>query len=158
MDLGTYTVLSLRQVVGTEPEACIEAIPRLMPKGYDQNCDQAFKVKWRFPGGAIGEIEADLAARGGWPVPWIPGSWPSMRLLKCTAVHREILVPDIRIGGGEEHVCVRTVTIWSKQPRGRPLLNPVSRLDSLAFLIYAITNTLNTQMCLGRNFGIALIS
>jgi hypothetical protein len=105
MVFGTYPVLTLRQMLVTEPEACEEAIPRLMPKGYDQDYDQAFTATWRFPCGAIGGIEADLAARGGWPFPWITGGWPSMRLPRCAAVHREVLVADDGMREGEEHVC-----------------------------------------------------
>lgn len=28
-------------IFGSEPEECLEATPRLMPKGFDQRCDQA---------------------------------------------------------------------------------------------------------------------
>lgn len=113
MDLGSYTVLSLRQMLGNEPEECIEAIPRMMPEGFDQKCDHAFKIKWRFPNGAIGDMEADLSARGGWPLPWITANWPTMQIPKCVAVHHEAVVEDGGLSSGQEHVMVKTVTIWN---------------------------------------------
>jgi len=113
MDLGGYMVLSLRQMLGTEPDECIEATPRIMPEGFDQNCDQAMKAKWRFPNGAIGEIEADLASRGGYPLAWLTSGVPSMRLPKCYAVHREVAVKDDGLTEDQEHVYVKTITFWT---------------------------------------------
>lgn len=113
MDLGSYNVLTLRQMFGTEPEECIEAIPRMMPEGYDQKCDHAFKIKWRFSNGAVGDIVADLAATGGWPLPWLTRNWPMLRIPMCKAVHREVVVKDDSVSSGQEHVMVKTVTIWN---------------------------------------------
>ncbi|RFU29927.1 hypothetical protein B7463_g6402, partial [Scytalidium lignicola] len=113
MDLGTYNVLCLRQIFGTEPEECIEAIPRLMPKGFDQKCDEGFKIKYRFPNGAVGEMECDLASRGGWPLPWLTGSLPTLSLPKCSVVHREVIVKDesLAADNGLEHVAVKKVVM-----------------------------------------------
>lgn len=107
MDLGTYNVLCLRACFGTEPEECIEAVPRLMPKGFDQNCDQAMAAKWRFPNGGIGSIEADLVTTG-------IGGIPKMRFPMIEVVHKERLMNDETSGSsGEEHVVRRLVTFWN---------------------------------------------
>ena len=113
MDLGTYTTLTLRQIFGTEPEECIEAIPRLMPAGFDQKCDQAMRIKWRFPNGAIGEADADLSGRGGYPLPWLTSAWPRLGVPQCSAVHREVLIQDATLDpdSGHEHVAIKTVTL-----------------------------------------------
>jgi predicted dehydrogenase len=113
MDVGTYNILTLRQMFGAEPEECIEAIPRMMPEGYDQKCDHAMKAKWRFPNGGIGDINADLGATGGWPLPWLTSSWPRLEIPMSKAVHREVIVPDKSLSAGQEHVVVRTVAIWN---------------------------------------------
>jgi hypothetical protein len=115
MDLGTYNALTLRQMFWTEPEECIEAIPRMMPKGFDQKCDHAFKVKWRFPNGGIGDIEADLSGRGGYPLPWLTSGWPRLGLPQCSAVHQEVVVKDDTLdsSSGREHVSVKTVSMWN---------------------------------------------
>jgi hypothetical protein len=112
MDAGTYNVLALRQMLGSEPVECIEAVARLMPEGYDQKCDHAFKAKWRFPNGAIGEVGASFSETGGYPLPWLTANWPKFRTPVCKAVHREVVVPDDNLNSGEEHVVVRSVTFW----------------------------------------------
>lgn len=108
MDLGTYNVLFLRQIFGTEPEECLDTAPRLMPKGYDQKCDYGMKAKWRFPNGGIGTIECDLGARNAWGL-------PTASLPVCKVVHKEIIVQDAGLGyaEGREHLLVKTVTIWN---------------------------------------------
>lgn len=107
MDLGTYMVLSLRQMLGTEPEECLEAVPRLMPKGWDQKCDQAMKAKWRFPNGAIADIEVDFAGKGAY-------GQPRIRFPRCSATHREVVVKDSSLPAGREHVMVKTITFWNQ--------------------------------------------
>jgi hypothetical protein len=111
MDLGSYMVLVMRQMLKSEPEDCIEAVPRLMPKGFDQKCDQAMKAKWTFPNGATGSIDADLSASGGYPLPWITSWLPTMDIPNATAVHREVVVEDDRLPAGQEHVSVKTVSM-----------------------------------------------
>jgi len=101
MDCGTYCVFFLRQMFGTEPVECIEATPRMIPKGCDQKCDQAMQAKWRFPNGGIGSIDADLAVslQKLTKLPW------------CEAVHKEKVISDEQLGGdsGKEHVVVKKV-------------------------------------------------
>lgn len=101
MDCGTYCVFFLRQMFGTEPVECIEATPRMMPKGCDQKCDQAMQAKWRFPNGGIGSIDADLAV----------SLQKSTKLPWCEAVHKEKVISDEHLGedSGKEHVVVKKV-------------------------------------------------
>ena len=99
MDPGSYSIMTLREMLGAEPVACLEAIPRMMPEGYDQKCDEAITAKFRFPHGALGEIDVDLRETGVHSIP------------SCSAVHREVDVPDTSLSSEEEHVCVRTVTL-----------------------------------------------
>lgn len=115
LDVGTYNILCLRDMFGTEPEVCLEASPRMMPEGYDPRIELAMKAKWLFPRGAFGGIDSDIAATGGiYPLPWLTSSWPSMKIPSCTATHREVLVKDVSLEGrGTEHVSSRTVTIWN---------------------------------------------
>lgn len=105
MDMGAYTVLSLRQIFGTEPEECIECVPRLMPKGWDQKCDHASKAKFKFPNGGIGTIDVDLALSGWFGQPAFSGP-------KCIVTHREAPVED-RLPAEQEHVVVKTVTFYN---------------------------------------------
>jgi predicted dehydrogenase len=107
LDLGTYQVLMLRQIFGTEPEECLEAIPTIMPGGYDQKCDHAFKAKWRFPNGGVGDMEADLGSRNSFRVLGF-GVVP-----RCEVVHREKISTDKLIGAKNEHVVVKKVTMWN---------------------------------------------
>lgn len=108
MDLGTYNVLFLRQIFGTEPEECLEATARMMPQGHDQKCDHAMTAKWRFPNGGIGTIECDLGARS-------TAGLPNMKVPLCKVVHKEVVIKDTGLGHAEEreHSLEKTVTIWN---------------------------------------------
>ncbi|KAH6713870.1 hypothetical protein BKA61DRAFT_674484 [Leptodontidium sp. MPI-SDFR-AT-0119] len=108
MDMGAYTTLFLRLIFGTEPEECLEAVPRLMPKGFDQRCDQAMYAKWRFPNGGLGTMDVDLSLHAWGPTPGF--RWPS-----CEVAHGETLVEDESLGEGtgKEHVVVKKVIIWN---------------------------------------------
>lgn len=94
MDLGIYNVLTLRQMLQAEPVECIEATPRIVPDEFDQKGDQVFMIQWRYPNGAVGDIEVDLAASGGWPFPWLPSNLPSMQIPTCKAAHREVIIQE----------------------------------------------------------------
>ncbi|KAG4417295.1 hypothetical protein IFR04_009585 [Cadophora malorum] len=107
MDMGAYTTLFLRLIFGTEPDECLEAVPRLVPKGFDQRCDQAMTAKWQFPNGGIGTMYIDLSLHGLGPIPGF--RWP-----RCEVEHRETVVQDESLGeGGKEHVMVKRVVIWN---------------------------------------------
>lgn len=109
MDMGTYAVSTLRQVFGTEPVECVSAAARIMPAGFDQKCDEAFKGTWRFPNGGIGSIAADLQKKAY----GLPGlETPSMEVK-----HKEVVVPVYQglptLREGQKHFKTRTVTIWN---------------------------------------------
>jgi predicted dehydrogenase len=112
MDMGCYAISTLRQVFGTMPEDIISATPRLMPKGWDQLCDQAMKASWRFrtdDGEAVGDIDVDLA-KSKYGIPSLD--------LPCVMVkHAETEVTTknikVKIAEGQKHFKVRTVTIWN---------------------------------------------
>lgn len=106
MDMGAYTVLCLRQIFGMEPEECIESVPRLMPKGWDQKCDHASKAKFKFPNGGIGTLDVDLSSRGSF-------GQPVLNFPKCVVTHREVTVEDNKLPSGQEHVKVKTVTFYN---------------------------------------------
>ncbi|KAG0653113.1 D-xylose 1-dehydrogenase (NADP(+)) 2 [Hyphodiscus hymeniophilus] len=111
MDPGSYAIMTLRQMLGAEPEECLEANARMLPQGYDQNCDQAITAKFRFPNGALGKIDVDLNEVGGYWLPWITMHWPAISIPACSATHREVTVPDDKLAVEEEHVIVKTVTL-----------------------------------------------
>jgi predicted dehydrogenase len=114
MDFGTYNVNCIRQIFGTEPEECLEATYRGVPPPGDREIDEAMKARWRFPGGGIGEIEADLTARG--------EKW---KLPKLALPMTEVELPDkevspgtesgkmVALKEGEKHFVKRTLKIWN---------------------------------------------
>jgi len=111
MDMGTYGISILRQVFGTMPEECTSAVPRLMPKGWDQQCDQAMKAAWRFPGGKTGEIDVDLAKSSF-------GMLPALDMPNVIVKHGEVEVINgdgktVVLKEGQRHVKARTVTCWN---------------------------------------------
>lgn len=113
MDMGTYLALALRHIFGAEPEECFEAIVEPIPEHLDQKCDHAITAKWRFPNGAVGDIAANLAAKGGYPLPWLTQNWPTVGVPRCSAVHREVLVEDSSLSSEQEHVSARSVVLWN---------------------------------------------
>lgn len=108
MDLGTYNILFLRQIFGTDPEECLEAEARIMPRGHDQKCDQAMAAKWRFPNGGVGTVECDLAGKG-------TAGFSRLKLPLCRVIHKEIMIEDVGIdhAEGREHSLEKTITIWN---------------------------------------------
>ena len=112
MDFGTYTVSTLRQLFGTEPEECLEASYRPMPPGYDKACDQSFTGKWRFPNGGIGSMEADLVADGRWSFPMM-SEFPTIKLPKLTIKHRDVAVADQNLPKDNEHSVTKNLIMWN---------------------------------------------
>jgi len=106
MDVGTYTISTLRQVFAAEPVECISAFPRLMPAGLDQECDQAFVGSWRFPNGGVGSIDADLARTS-------VARLPAWNTPKVVVTQKPTAIQDERITEGQTHEVERAVTIWN---------------------------------------------
>lgn len=99
MDVGTYPVAALRSVFGAEPEECLEAHLTREPPPHDR-CDGNFKVKLRFPGGGVGEIEGGLRGSNVPSLKWLP---------TVTVTHRPVVVADETVEEGEEVRKTRTV-------------------------------------------------
>ncbi|KAL8947557.1 MAG: hypothetical protein Q9222_006171 [Ikaeria aurantiellina] len=111
MGMGSYTVAGLREIFGTEPEQCLEATYTSLAPGHDKEIDRAFNARWRFPRGAIGSIETDMIADGGYPLPLME-EFPTLRLPKIMIKHREKVIEDDS-PANEEHVVLKTVTMWN---------------------------------------------
>ena len=99
LDLGTYVMYVLRQVIGAEPEECIKCTVRTPPPPYEL-CDEAAKATFRFPGGLIGEAEMDLRA-----------SISTLPLFKVTVIHKEVPVEDDKLQPGQRKARVRKLTL-----------------------------------------------
>ncbi|KUI62486.1 D-xylose 1-dehydrogenase (NADP(+)) 2 [Cytospora mali] len=123
MDLGTYTVSWLRHVMEAEPEECIAASYTPMPAGYvasEPHTELGMKAAWRFPGGAVGDIEAHLASTGGAPWRWLLPGFLAKWLPTLEAPYIRVELKDslatgknsVTLADGEEHRVKRTVTFW----------------------------------------------
>lgn len=99
LDLGTYVMYVIRQVVGTEPEECTKCIVRTPPPPYEL-CDEAAKATFRFPGGIIGEAEMDMRA-----------SITTFPLFKITVVHKEVPVEDETLPRGHSKTRIRKLVL-----------------------------------------------
>lgn len=115
MDMGTYGISTLRQIFRTMPSEIISAEPRIMPKPYDQLCDQAMKASWRFPSptdsnGAIGNIDVDLAKSKF-------GVLPALDMPAVVVQHAPVPVTTkslkVKLQEGQSHTKTRTVTMWN---------------------------------------------
>ncbi|KAK5999084.1 hypothetical protein PT974_01472 [Cladobotryum mycophilum] len=97
MDLGTYNVAALRNTFGTEPEACESCEMVKMPAPYDQ-CDASYKATFRFPGGAVGELEGTHRS-----------SLKELSSPTVTVTHRPVVVEGEGAAEGEETTRTRKV-------------------------------------------------
>lgn len=109
MDVGTYQLLFLRLIFASEPVETLSTHFRRVPEPYDQECDQAMSARLRFPNGGVGSFEADLSAR----YTLFGVGIPRFRMPMCEAVHREEVVSDPSLRGGEEHCVRKTVRMWN---------------------------------------------
>lgn len=82
MDLGTYTMMALREAFKAEPTECFDANLKSMPKPHEK-CDGMFHAKLRFPNGGIGEIIGGLR-----------GSNFSVSLPTVTVSHNPVVATD----------------------------------------------------------------
>ncbi|KAE8835501.1 hypothetical protein HRS9122_07771 [Pyrenophora teres f. teres] len=112
MDLGHYTLSSVRGVFGTEPVQVESATPRLIPQPFDQRCDQAMKATYIFPNGGKGHMSADLGKRGGYWFPWLTSNWPNFEGLLSTLTVR--LRPEgLEAQDGVDRSSQKTVVFWN---------------------------------------------
>ena len=111
MGLGTYNVATLRQVFGAEPVECSHASCDRVPPGNDQEIDRAFSATWSFTNGAVGSIEADMMADGGYSWP-LTSEIPTIALPKLTIKHGDVVVEG-DLPSDQEHTVTKTVTMWA---------------------------------------------
>ena len=116
MDFGTYPLSCVRQIFGTEPEELVSTTHRSWPQNKTE-IDEAMTATFRFPGGATGIVNFDMAASGGFPAflpRWMTKNWPSGSWPKCV-VELDEKVLDAKDGAtvDETHSVQRTVTLWN---------------------------------------------
>lgn len=124
MDLGTYPLSCVRQVMGREPVSqAVDVIYRGLPPGkeghpVDAQIDQSITATIRTPSGKTARITADLSSSFEWPT-FLPQAWrwniPHAGTPMCEAIMKEVPVdtsmsPD---GVKMEHFVQKTVTIWN---------------------------------------------
>lgn len=100
MDLGTYTMMTLREAFKAEPTECLEADLTRMREPYEK-CDGMFAAKLRFPNGGVGELVGGLR-----------GSNFALSFPTVTVTHQAVVVTDHgeKIEEGCEVKRTRTVT------------------------------------------------
>ncbi|RHZ49506.1 uncharacterized protein CDV56_105587 [Aspergillus thermomutatus] len=76
LDLGTYVMGVLRDVMGAEPEECTKCTVRRSPPP-NELCDEAADATFRFPGDLIGEAVMDMRA-----------SVSTLPTFKVTVIHK----------------------------------------------------------------------
>lgn len=99
LDLGTYPMYALRQIMDAEPEECTKCIVRVPPAPHEL-CDEAADARFLFPGGRIGEITTDLRAS----VTIIP-------TFKITVSHNEVVVEDSTLPNNQTKTRVRKIKL-----------------------------------------------
>jgi len=108
MDFGTYNVMVIRQIFGTEPVHCTWAKARTGPAGWDPKCDVEFRAQWQFPNGGIARMYASLAAtRRFWAVRVMDAI--GLIIPNVTVTHKEVAVIDTSLDGDQTHLLTRTV-------------------------------------------------
>ncbi|KAH8664708.1 putative oxidoreductase [Xylariales sp. PMI_506] len=99
MMVGTYNFGIMRMIFGAEPEECLACETSIFDDGLHDQADYAYKAKFRFPNGGVGE--ATTTMRG--PTIWKPS--------EARVTTREIVVSDKALPATEEKVMTRQVTI-----------------------------------------------
>jgi predicted dehydrogenase len=95
LDLGTYPMYALRQIMGAEPEECTMCKTRTPPPPH-QLCDEFAEASFSFPGGRIGHALMDMRA----PVTTLP-------TFNVMVSHNEVELKDSTIPEGQKKVMAR---------------------------------------------------
>lgn len=98
LNLGTYGMCVLREIIGAEPEECTKCTVRRTP--LNELCDEAAEATFRFPHGLVGEIVTDMRA-----------SVFILPTFITTVVHKEVLVEDGKLPRGQKKFRIRKVTL-----------------------------------------------
>lgn len=98
LDLGTYPMNVLRQIMGVEPEECTSCRVKTPPPPYEL-CDEVAEARFRFPGDRTGEAVMDVRA----PLTTFP-------TFNVSVLHKEIPVTDPSLPKEQEKVQVRRIS------------------------------------------------
>ncbi|KAJ5391310.1 NAD(P)-binding protein [Penicillium cosmopolitanum] len=121
MDVATYCVSSVRQIVGRQIRLTpvnIDHRPLSISSNEEPQIDEAVTATFLTPNSQIVRIQGDLASAGGW-FSLLPASWtkalPTLRWPMSEAVFEPVLVESIVQEDGVplQHVFKRTVRIWN---------------------------------------------
>ncbi|KAL3482795.1 hypothetical protein BJX62DRAFT_231443 [Aspergillus germanicus] len=129
MDVGTYAVSAVRQVLGREAVDVVDAEYQSMWSGIpdgegaskavgqsQSQVDKFIAATLRTPTGKTATFTADIASSFGWP-PFLPEGWgfnvPRMTTPMCQAVLEEIVLDPLPEFVDAEHRMQKTVTMWN---------------------------------------------
>ncbi|KAF4966926.1 hypothetical protein FSARC_5459 [Fusarium sarcochroum] len=99
LDLGTYPLYALRQIMGTEPEECTMCNTRTAPAP-QQLCDEFAEASFRFPGGRVGNAVMNMRA-----------SVTTFPTFDLTVSHREAKLVDLKLPGGQTKWLIRKLSM-----------------------------------------------
>ncbi|GKZ86193.1 hypothetical protein AnigIFM56816_001245 [Aspergillus niger] len=122
MDVGTYALSAVRQVLDREPIQVVHAthqILRTKPfRDELSTCqiDKSITASLSTSSGKVATITADIASTCEWPS-CLPQSWrfniPHVTIPMCQAVMEEVSLDALSEFKGAEHRMRKTVTIWN---------------------------------------------
>ncbi|KAL2869433.1 Gfo/Idh/MocA family protein [Aspergillus lucknowensis] len=99
LNLGTYPMCVLRDIMGAEPEECTRCTVRRLPPP-NELCDEAGEATFRFPGGRTGEAISDMRASS--------FSFPTFDV---AVTHKEVPVEDGELPAGQSKGRVRKLAL-----------------------------------------------
>jgi predicted dehydrogenase len=99
LDLGTYPIKAVRQIMGAEPEECTACNVRIPPPPYEL-CDEAADMSFRFSGGRVADIVTDLRA-----------SVTTMPTFKISVLHNEVAMENRELPPAQTQSRVRRITL-----------------------------------------------
>jgi predicted dehydrogenase len=125
MDVGTYAVSAVRQVLGREAVEVVDAVYQPMWNGISDGedasqgqgqVDRFIAATLRTPSGKTATFTADIASYFEWP-PFLPEGWrfnvPRMTTPMCQAVLEEVVLDALPDFADAEHRMQKTVTMWN---------------------------------------------
>lgn len=98
LNLGTYGMCVLREIIGAEPEECTKCAARRTP--LNELCDEAAGSTFRFPHGPVGEMVTDMRA-----------SVFILPTFIATVVHKEVPAEDFKLSRGQMKFRIRKATL-----------------------------------------------
>lgn len=98
LNLGTYGMCVLWEIIGAEPEECTKCAARRTP--LNELCDEAAGSTFRFPHGPVGEMVTDMRA-----------SVFILPTFIATVVHKEVPAEDFKLSRGQMKFRIRKATL-----------------------------------------------